>query len=129
MTRYELTEKELVRQINNALPNIKPRQISATLTLLNDAATVPFIARYRKEMTDNLDEVQLRQIQVTSKKIQELSERKNTVLRAIDEQDKLTQVLSKSIIAAENIREVDDIYLPYKQKRRTKAMIARENGL
>lgn len=129
MTRYELTEKELVRQINNALLNIKPRQISATLTLLNDAATVPFIARYRKEMTGNLDEVQLRQIQVTSKKIQELSERKNTVLRAIDEQDKLTPVLSKSIIDAENIREVDDIYLPYKQKRRTKAMIARENGL
>lgn len=129
MTTYELTEQELARRISDSLPSMTIKQVGATLTLLNNAATVPFIARYRKEMTGNLDEVQIRQIQVTSKKIQELSERKNTVLRAIDEQNKLTPVLSKSIIDAENIREVDDIYLPYKQKRLTKAMIARENWL
>lgn len=76
MTTYELTEQELVRRISDSLPSMTIKQVGATLTLLSNAATVPFIARYRKEMTGNLDEVQIRQIQVTSKKIQELSERK-----------------------------------------------------
>lgn len=105
------------------------KQTQATLTLLNDGATVPFIARYRKEMTSDLDEVQIRAIQTTAKKVQDLTDRKHAVLKAIADQQKLTPALQTAINAALTLQAVEDIYLPFKQKRRTKAMIARENGL
>ncbi|MGX7042786.1 Tex family protein [Leuconostoc holzapfelii] len=105
------------------------KQTQATLTLLNDGATVPFIARYRKEMTSDLDEVQIRAIQTTAKKVQDLTDRKHAVLKAIADQQKLTPALQTAINAAITLQAVEDLYLPFKQKRRTKAMIARENGL
>ena len=105
------------------------KQTQATLTLLNDGATVPFIARYRKEMTGELDEVQIRDIQAAAKKVQDLVDRQHTVLKAIYEQQQLNPQLQAAIQAATTLQAVEDLYLPYKQKRRTKAMIARQMGL
>ncbi|MEX0380784.1 Tex family protein [Leuconostoc sp. MS02] len=124
----ELTQADTAKHVSQVL-NIPFKQVNATLTLLNDGSTVPFISRYRKEMTGELDEVQIRDIQSTAKKVQDLSERKHTVLKAVQEQQQLTPDLQKAIQSAETLQIVEDLYLPYKQKRRTKAMVARENGL
>ena len=124
----ELTQIDTAKQVSQTL-SIDTKQVNATLTLLNDGSTVPFISRYRKEMTGELDEVQIRDIQATAKKLQDLFDRKQTVLKAIDEQGQLTPDLLQTIQTAKTIQNVEDLYLPYKQKRRTKAMIARENGL
>jgi len=124
----ELTQADTAKQVSQVL-NITFKQVNATLTLLGDGATVPFISRYRKEMTGELDEVQIRDIQSTAKKVQDLADRKHTVLKAVQEQQQLTPDLQKAIQSAETLQIVEDLYLPYKQKRRTKAMVARENGL
>lgn len=124
----EPTQIEIAKQVSQAL-NIGLKQVDATLTLINDGSTVPFISRYRKEMTGELDEVQIRDIQLTAKKSQELADRKNTVIKAIHDQDKLTPEIQQHIMSAASLPVVEDLYLPYKQKRRTKAMIAREQGL
>ena len=97
--------------------------------LLDEGATVPFIARYRKEVTGNLDEVQIRNVQEKLEYFRELEDRRETVLRSIDEQGKLTPELKSKIEATLEKNELEDLYLPYKPKRRTKAMIAREQGL
>lgn len=123
-----LSQTDLAARVAADL-GLHQKQTQATLTLLNDGATVPFIARYRKEMTSDLDEVQIRAIQTTAKKVQDLTDRKHTVLKAIADQQKLTSELQTAINAAITLQAVEDIYLPFKQKRRTKAMIARENGL
>lgn len=108
---------------------IKESQISKVLDLTSQGNTIPFIARYRKEMTGNLDEVQIKSIIDLDKSMTALAERKATVLAKIQEQGKLTAELQKTIETAEKLADVEELYLPYKEKRRTKATIAREAGL
>lgn len=108
---------------------IKENQITKVLELTSEGNTIPFIARYRKEMTGNLDEVQIKAIIDLDKNMTALDERKATVLSKIEEQGKLTAELKKAIEAAEKLADVEEFYLPYKEKRRTKATIAREAGL
>jgi uncharacterized protein len=108
---------------------IQSVQVTNTINLLNEGATVPFISRYRKERTGSLDEVQIAQIKELNEKFSELEKRKETVLKTIEEQQKLTPGLETRIKNCFDAVELEDIYLPYKPKRRTKATIAREKGL
>ncbi|MCK4622098.1 MAG: RNA-binding transcriptional accessory protein [Desulfuromonadales bacterium] len=108
---------------------LQRQQVAQTIALLNEGATVPFIARYRKEATGDLDEVQIRQLQERLSYHKELIERRQTILKSIDEQGKLTPELRRRIAAARQKTELEDLYLPFKPKRRTKALIARERGL
>src|SRR5690349_6193595 len=105
------------------------KSLVATIGLLDEGGTVPFISRYRKEATGNLDEVQIRAIQEKLEYFRELEDRRETVLNTIDEQGKLTPELRARIEACLDKNELEDLYLPYKPKRRTKASIAREKGL
>ena len=107
----------------------KPSQVAAAVALLDEGATVPFIARYRKEATGGLDDIQLRLLEERLHYLRELEERRATILESIDSQRKLTGLLAASINSAEDKTTLEDLYLPYKQRRRTKAMIAREAGL
>ena len=106
-----------------------PAQVAAAVTLLDGGATVPFIARYRKEVTGGLDDTQLRNLADRLSYLRELEARRAIILGSIKDQGKLTDALARSIAGAETKAALEDIYLPYKPKRRTKAMIARENGL
>ncbi len=108
---------------------VSPQQVQAAVTLLDGGATVPFIARYRKEATGGLDDVQLRELEYRLGYLRELAERRAAILKSIDEQGKLTPELRAAIEAAPTKQELEDLYLPYKPKRRTKGMIAREAGL
>jgi len=108
---------------------VRPAQVQAAVELLDGGATVPFIARYRKEATDNLDDIQLRELEARLSYLRELEERRTAVLKSIEEQGKLTLELRAAIEAAPTKQELEDLYLPYKPKRRTKAMIAREAGI
>jgi uncharacterized protein len=108
---------------------LKPQQIENVIKLLDEENTIPFIARYRKEMTGELDEVRLRQIDKSLKYLRSLQARKEEILRLIQEQGKLTPELQTAIEKAEKLQEVEDLYLPYKPKRRTRATVAREKGL
>ena len=108
---------------------VRPAQVKAAVELLDGGATVPFIARYRKEATDGLDDVQLRELDVRLVYLRELEERRAAVLKSIDEQGKLTPALRAAVEAAPTKQELEDLYLPYKPKRRTKAMVAREAGI
>ena len=108
---------------------VRPAQIHAAVELLDGGATVPFIARYRKEATDKLDDIQLRELEARLSYLRELEERREAVLKSIAEQGKLTPGLQAAINAAPTKQELEDLYLPYKQKRRTKAMIARDAGI
>ncbi len=105
------------------------KSLVATISLLDESATVPFIARYRKEVTGNLDEVQIRSIQEKLEYFRELEDRRETILKTIEEQGKLTPELKSKIEGTLEKNELEDLYLPYKPKRRTKASIAREHGL
>ncbi|MBO9451195.1 RNA-binding transcriptional accessory protein [Tropicibacter sp. R16_0] len=107
----------------------RPEQVRSAVALLDEGSTVPFIARYRKEATGGLDDTQLRQLSDRLTYLRELDARRDTILASIKDQGKLTDDLAKSITLAGTKAELEDIYLPYKPKRRTKAMIARENGL
>lgn len=109
--------------------NISLQQVTAVLELLNEGATIPFIARYRKDKTGALDEVQIQNIQDEAKFQQEFSDRKAFIEKTITEQGKMTESLQDKINAATTLAELEDIYLPYKPKRKTKAQTARENGL
>lgn len=111
------------------LLSLQTRQVANTIELLDGGATVPFIARYRKEATGQLDEVQITAIRDTYVRLQELDKRREAILKAISEQGKLTPELQKKIDAADSITELEDLYLPYKQKRKTRATIAIERGL
>ncbi|MBN8632644.1 MAG: RNA-binding transcriptional accessory protein [Rhodobacterales bacterium] len=106
-----------------------PQQVTAAVELLDGGATVPFVARYRKEVTGGLDDTQLRKLEERLGYLRELETRRGAILASITEQGKLTDALAKSIAGAVTKAELEDIYLPYKPKRRTKAMIAREAGL
>ena len=125
----ENLNQEIIQLLNKELTDYRPQQINVVLTLLTDGNTVPFIARYRKEMTGSLDEVQIREIEERYNYLENLEKRKQEVLRLIDEQGKLTYELAKKIQQAVKVQKVEDLYRPYKQKRRTKATIAKENGL
>ncbi len=114
--------------ISNAL-GIRQTQVKATLNLMADGATMPFIARYRKEATNNLDEVQIGEIQKWNKKLLDLDARKETILASIEEQGKLTADLRKRIEESYDTNEIEDLYLPYKRRRKTKADMAKEKGL
>jgi uncharacterized protein len=109
--------------------NLKTAQVEAVLNLFAEGATIPFIARYRKDKTGALDEVQIQQIQDEAKQIKEFTERKTFIEKAITEQGKMTEALQEKLNKATTIAELEDIYLPYKPKRKTKAQTARENGL
>jgi uncharacterized protein len=120
--------QQIVRQLAAEI-KITEAQVRAAVDLLDGGATVPFIARYRKEATGGLDDVQLRELDARLAYLRELDDRRAAVLKAIDEQGKLTDVLRASIAAAATKQELEDIYLPFKQKRRTKGQIAREFGI
>ena len=107
----------------------KPAQVAAAIALLDEGATVPFIARYRKEATGGLDDIQLRLLEERLRYLRELEERRAAIIASIEEQNKMTPALLDAISHAEDKTRLEDLYLPYKQKRRTKAQIALEAGL
>jgi uncharacterized protein len=119
---------EFVNVISQKL-NIKPNQVEVVIELLNEGATIPFIARYRKDSTGNLDEVQIMQIQDELKYQKEFFERKQFIIKTISDQEKMTDDLLKKINQCILLNELEDIYLPFKPKRKTKAQTAKENGL
>src|SRR5215207_1715062 len=109
--------------------NVKPSQVTAVINLLDEDNTVPFIARYRKEITGSLDDEQIRIIADELVRLRALDERRATILASIEEQGKLTDELRDSINAATTMTALEDLYAPFKKKRRTRAMLAREKGL
>lgn len=117
---YPIIAKEL---------QISPQQVEATILLLEDDATIPFIARYRKEVTGSLDEVEVSKIRDRMTQLQDLDKRRESILKSIEEQGKLTDDLKNKIEEAKTMAILEDLYLPYKPKRRTRAMIAKEKGL
>ena len=119
---------ELAETLGQEL-NLKSGQVARTITLLDEGNTIPFIARYRKEMTGSLDEVQIQKIADRAAALRALFERKSDVRRLIEAQGKLTPELSSAILAATTLQEVEDLYLPYRPKRKTRASVAREKGL
>lgn len=122
-------DNQILTLLNKELTGYSKKQIVSVLNLLKDGNTVPFIARYRKEITGALDEVQIREIEDRNTYLTNLEKRKADVLSSIEEQGKLTSELEKNIKAASQMQRVEDLYRPYKQKRRTKATIAKEAGL
>jgi len=121
-------EQKHIQLIGQAL-SIASRQVESTVKLLKEGATIPFIARYRKEVTGSLDEVQIGDIKTQLHKLEELEKRRASILKAIEEQGKLTEELRKRIMGTYNPTELEDLYLPYKRKRKTRASIAKEKGL
>ncbi|MEN9357658.1 MAG: protein Tex, partial [Pseudomonadota bacterium] len=109
--------------------NVRSQQVIAAVELLDEGATVPFISRYRKEATGGLDDTQMRFLEERLGYLRELEERRDAVIHSIEEQGKLTPELRGEILDADTKQRLEDLYLPYKQKRRTKAQIAREAGL
>lgn len=109
--------------------NLPSYKVKNTIDLLNNDNTIPFIARYRKEVTGDLDEVQIRDIAVELKRLVALDERRETIFQSIQSQGLLTEALAFQIKQAGTLTELEDLYLPYRPKRRTRAMIAREKGL
>jgi protein Tex len=116
-------------QIISDTLGIRANQIENTVQLLDEGATIPFISRYRKEVTGSLDEVQVGDIKTQYQKLQELEKRREAILKSIEEQGKMTDELKGRITKTYNLTELEDIYLPYKQKRKTRASMAREKGL
>lgn len=130
-TIHDMTETvalKIVQRIATEL-SVQPRQVAAAVQLLDEGSTVPFIARYRKEVTGNLDDTQLRNLEERLLYLRELEDRRAAILSSIDEQGKLTDELRAAIDAADSKQVLEDLYLPYKPKRRTRAQIAREAGL
>ena len=120
--------QKIIAQIAQEI-QVRPQQVEAAVGLLDEGATVPFIARYRKEVTGGLDDIQLRELEVRLAYLRELQDRKEAVVKLIDEQGKLTPALIAAIHSAATKQEVEDLYLPFKQKRRTKGQLAKEAGL
>jgi protein Tex len=123
-----MTEPLLSLRIAERL-SLDSKNVSATVSLLDEGATIPFISRYRKEMTGSLDEVQIMQIRDEAERLRQLEQRRDSVLKSIAAQGKLTPELETQINAAETLSRLEDLYLPYKPKRRTRAMMAKEKGL
>jgi len=123
-----MNEARLYFKIADLL-KIDSRNVSATVRLLDEGGTVPFISRYRKEMTGDMDEVQIAQIRDEMERLRQLEQRRESILKSIESQEKLTEDLKEKILEAETLSKLEDLYLPYKPKRRTKATIAKEKGL
>ncbi|MCB0316062.1 MAG: RNA-binding transcriptional accessory protein, partial [Calditrichaeota bacterium] len=119
-----MSEQEFYQIIAQEM-SLRAIQVTSTVELLDDGNTVPFIARYRKEVTGKLDEEQIRQIEERIKYLRMLSERKSTILKSIEEQGKLTPELAEKIEATMKLQELEDLYLPYRPKKRTRATIAK----
>ena len=119
---------DVIQRIAEEL-SVNSKQVKAAVALLDEGSTVPFIARYRKEVTGGLDDTQLRQLEERLGYLRELNDRRSTILDSINSQGKLTPELEKAINDADTKTLLEDLYLPYKPKRRTKAQIAREAGL
>src|ERR1022692_1244764 len=128
MPELKSLSPEILLHVAKSL-HVPMKGLTATIELLDEGGTVPFIARYRKEATGNLDEVQIRAIEEKLGYFRELEDRREMILRTIEEQGKLTPELRARIEATLDKSELEDLYLPYKPKRRTKATIAREKGL
>ena len=126
---HRLMEKNIFAKLIATALNLQERAVANTLALLEEGCTIPFISRYRKERTGGLDEVQIAAISDRFDKLQEIQKRKDTVIKTITEQDKMTPELQKRIDDCWETTELEDIYLPYKPKRRTRAQVAREQGL
>ena len=123
-----MSSEKILQTIATEL-NVRPQQVAAAIALLDEGATVPFIARYRKEATGGLDDTQLRALEERLAYLRELEERREAILKLIAEQGKLTPELEREIRAANTKQRLEDLYLPYRQKRRTKGQIAIEAGL
>ncbi len=119
---------QLINHITQ-ISNLPKRGVENTIKLLDEDCTIPFISRYRKEMTGNLDEVEISLIVKLKKEFEAFQKRKEIILKALEEQDVLTAELKDRILSSKKLQEVEDIYLPYKKKRTTKAEKARKNGL
>ena len=126
--KQRIMSNKIIKKIAEEL-QLSLRSVENTLLLLDEGCTIPFIARYRKERTGTLDEVQIAAISDLNEKLTELEKRKETIVKTIGEQGKLTPELEKRIMECEDAETLEDIYLPYKPKRRTKAQVAREQGL
>ena len=120
--------QKIIAQIAQEI-RVQPKQVQAAVDLLDGGATVPFIARYRKEVTDGLDDIQLRELEARLSYLRELRDRLQTVIKAIEEQGKMTPALLATLVGAATKQELEDLYLPFKLKRRTKGQMAREAGL
>jgi uncharacterized protein len=133
MTRHGISKESLrVANINQKIADelgVREQQVAATVELLNGGATVPFVARYRKEITGGLDDAQLRTLEERLTYLRELEERRLVILESVREQGKLDAALETAIMTADTKGRLEDIYLPFKPKRRTKAEIAKEAGL
>ena len=130
MTETELTiEQRALDIVKQELNQYSSKQIDTVLALLEDGNTVPFIARYRKDQTGSLDEVQIREIEERNRYLVNFEKRKDEVIRLIDEQEKLTDEILNDLMKAKTLTALEDIYRPFKQKKRTKATIAKEAGL
>ena len=123
-----MNELPLLLKIASAL-NVPLKGVTATVELLDEGGTVPFISRYRKEATGSLDEVQIAQIRDEIERLRQLEQRRESILKSIEAQNKLTEELRAQIMDADTLSRLEDLYLPYKPKRRTKATVAREKGL
>ena len=120
---------DIFPQLISKLTNIAEQSVKATIALLDEGCTIPFISRYRKERTGNLNEIQIAQIADQYERLKEIQKRKDTIIKSISDQDKLTADLEKRIKSVWNLTELEDIYLPFKPKRHTRAEIARHKGL
>jgi len=109
--------------------NLDSKDVTATIRLLDEGATIPFISRYRKEVTGSLDEVQIMQVRDEIERLRQLEQRRESILKSIESQNKLSEELKEKIMSADTLSKLEDLYLPYKPKRRTKATIAKEKGL
>ena len=128
----KVTRKEIGMDINQKITEelgVKKWQVDAAVTLIDEGNTIPFIARYRKEATGTLDDEQLRKLHERLTYLRNLEEKKEQVLASIEEQGKLTEELKHQILSAETLVVVEDLYRPYRPKRRTRATIAKEKGL
>ena len=123
-----MTDNQIYFKVSDSL-KIDTKQVVATARLLDEGGTIPFIARYRKEVTGSLDEVAIGQIRDEVERLRELEKRRESIIKTIEGQGKLTEELKEKILDAETISKLEDLYLPYKPKRRTRATIAREKGL
>ena len=123
-----MTELDMLNLLANEL-NLRVVQVKNTVELLDDGNTIPFISRYRKEVTGSLDENQIRAIEERINYLRTLEARKDAILKSIEDQGKLTPELKDKIKKAFKLQEVEDLYLPYKPKKRTRATVAKEKGL
>ena len=127
-TTHHLPSLQMILKIAHSL-SISENQVRKTIALLDEGATIPFISRYRKEATGSLDEVQVAAIRDLRDQYVELEKRREAILKSLQELEKLTPELEKAVRGAETLAKLEDIYLPYKPKRKTRAMAAREKGL